>query len=313
MNNVYLRNWAGCARKHLVFLVLGVVALGVAVNSLLGLIRFQEANARALTVTGTICDVVEDTDSEGDLVYRIMVSYQHNGSTYRQQYDSVYSKNSAGKVGQTVTFRIDAQNPGELIDNNREEDLVGFYGGLLGFGMFAFPVLVRMYDIREVGEGYTYGEILGITAENIQKDLMRKAGGRGFCVGFTGLGIVLLVSALLLPDAMGAAAVIAGGLALALGVFFGLRYYGKCKKIRNGEYRVSTATVRSRKIEPDSDGPDAHYLYCAEGQRHWRTRVEKKRYNTVRDGQIVRCVFFERDREPVITYWNTGAWAEQNP
>lgn len=172
-------------------------------------------------------------------------------------------------------------------------------------GMFVAPILVHMYDRREVGN-QTYGEVFGMSSENIQKDLMLAEVGKGFCISFSGAGILLIVCGLLLPKAMGLMAVGIGALSLIVGVMCGVNYFKSCAKIRAGEYRVCSATVVGRERESDDDGMHDHYLYCSDGERRWRSKVDWSEYKAVRDGQTVRCVFFKADTAPQVTYWNVS-------
>lgn len=168
------------------------------------------------------------------------------------------------------------------------------------------PVLIRIYDARDVGHQYTYGEILGMSSENIRKDLLSAEGGRGIWVFFGGAGILLIACGLLLPKALGGMALTFGILALIVGVVFGNRYRKRCARIADGEYTACTAWVTGKEIETDSDGPDTYYIQCTDGEKNWKTRVEYGKYRAVRKGARVRCVFFDNPHQPAVTYWNIG-------
>lgn len=296
--------WA-CLIKHGVFTVIAIVAIGMMGAGLAELIHFEQVTHAAPTLSGQITRVEEHTDSEGDTSYDAYVGYEYQNVRYIARYDTYGSDSAYEMVGKTVSFRIDPENHGTLIDNVHENAKALLYGGLIAFAFFGTIVVFEAWDCFETGVDFTYAEIYGMTSENIQRDLMHKAGGRRRAfIGFL-TGVVLIPCGLLLPQAMGGA-VVFGVIGLMIGGIFCSKYLKRCRRIRAGEYQIRTARVMKKEIEPDSDGPDTYYIYCTDGKRNWRTMVDKHKFDAVREEQALRCVFFESLRGPEITYWNAG-------
>lgn len=290
----------------IITLIFGCLFGVIMVVGLVGLIHYEQVLDRAPEVSGILTHIEEYEDSDGDIRYYLRVEYEYNGTHYDSRYDSCNYKEGKQRLGEAVTFLIDPEEPGSLMHRNRESSLLLFYVGMLAFGFLGIPVLQGLLQEMSLGRNETYGELYGMSAENIKKDLFRNTSSLGVVVFFNGSAGLVLGCGFLIPRAIGDSAFVVGIILLVLGIRLTVREIRKRRSIRGEEYSVRMATVESHQIVSDSEGPDDHYLWCTDGQNRWRTRVSVAVFKFRRDGDRVRCVFLNGKNVPDVVYWNVN-------
>lgn len=282
-------------------LVMTAVCAVMVWRGLTKLIYFENVTERAITVSGVITDVKKDTDSEGDLYYELYVTYSVDGKSYKANYDRLYNDSALNMVGEVVSFRVDPVSPGALVDNMKETGQVFYLFGSFAVIFFFTPMLVALFRRFDGLEKNTYAESLGMTTENIQKDLLRSSSNSMLCFVFLTWSLVATISCVMLPHALNG---VLKWMTIpwAIGIVFLMMFLSERRRILNGEFTIRSGRVTGRDYDSDPDGPDTYYLFCSDGTETWKWIVSHADYKSIPDGIIVRTVFFGRKEKPRLTY-----------
>lgn len=257
-----------------------------------------KANPLVLDVAVTHVDVDYDADNGDD--YHAMVEYVYNGVKYIGKYKTFSTEKKAQNlVGKQVTIYVDPQNPGEQLGEIRSDGnvlliiacVMVFLAGLC-FRIRHRPSCVDTYGWRR---------------EAIRKDIIYKyansASEEMIAAVFLFYAVAATHPSTYLRFSIGH---VFGLVFLLVGLMKLLHKLKNLKKAKNREIVLRQATVVSREIIPDSEGPDTYKITYKSDSGLWTQNVSQKVYDQASVGNIIEAAYLEGDRIPCLSRTTHG-------
>lgn len=133
-------------KKALAWILLSVFTLfGLGtIRNVKDMIAYDSAVIRTVEVEATVAEVDEYEDSDGYTMHDLYISYTYAGETYRPEYNVKDASDWEDRIGETITVRIDPENPDEPVTNL----ITGRFGVYFGavFFLAAAGVAARLLD-----------------------------------------------------------------------------------------------------------------------------------------------------------------------
>lgn len=258
-------------------------------------IRYEKVYQNPVVVTGTICDIDIEEDSEGDETYKVYISYTVDGTEYKAQYMSTDSSGSVPDRGEKFTIEVNPDDHSELLKNMISPS----------FLYFSVPILIMTatFVICNGTSKILLNKKGEADEERIKKDLYvtvftRSTGKILLFISVAAAALYLRFPFIFHPWLIAVAVVL-----LVAAAFFIGKNIKNINQIRREEYKIVKSTLYN-KYEKSSDDSTNYYLCYRDTEAEWERSVSSAKYSSATPGETVTTVYIGigEEKKPSIVY-----------
>lgn len=94
------------------FSIFALIGVGLILGAVIIFVNGMRFKQSAVSVTGTIVDIITEYDDDGDVNHKVYVTYTFEGRTYERVRLNLYT--SGMHIGKEITLLCDPQNPSRI-------------------------------------------------------------------------------------------------------------------------------------------------------------------------------------------------------
>lgn len=267
-----------------------------AVKGVRDLIVYDSAITRSVEVKATVAELEEYEDSEGATQYDLYISYTYDGKTYRPEYDVKKASAWRNRIGETITIRIDPENPAEPITNLTSGRWFIYVGIVMvhAVACLSAGILDKHLDRGFLPDHETlHGKVCAWVRHRLT-------------VPLTAIFLALSLELLHWRYPRGFEGMflhIVGFVLIALALWRLRRVAQWFRMANNLEYEVVYGKLVEKIYdEGDSDSAATYDLRFTDGSRVWTKRVDAKTYHTAREGTSGMVVYLPNRKVEILTF-----------